>query len=236
MTLLVLDHSPKVEPAARNRSPAYPNIALKTALVRVVELEAYCKGNPVRPETIGNAWGIKGRAYIYRTVAALRYFGLVEYQGTAKDRWIALSENGRRYVRAQGMEEKAIVVKAIALRPRNIAKFWDLWGVNRPSENECLDDLVVKFGFTRNGARTFLRVYDETIALFAEAETDRPTMPAGNDPHRHQVFFPLPEGDVSLTFPADMSVDSAQTMTTLIRLALNQALDRAQKHTFSAAK
>jgi len=35
---------------------------------------------------IGDAWGITGKAYVDRTTAALRYYGLLEYQGVGKER------------------------------------------------------------------------------------------------------------------------------------------------------
>lgn len=45
--------------------------------------------------------------------AALRYFGLLEYQGAGKDRCIVLSEEGRNYLKAQQPETKAIIVKEL---------------------------------------------------------------------------------------------------------------------------
>jgi hypothetical protein len=35
---------------------------------------------------IGDAWDITGKAYVDRTTAALRYYGLPEYQGVGKER------------------------------------------------------------------------------------------------------------------------------------------------------
>ena len=35
---------------------------------------------------IGDAWGITGNAYVDRTTAVLRYYGLLEYQGVGKER------------------------------------------------------------------------------------------------------------------------------------------------------
>ena len=35
---------------------------------------------------IDDAWGITGKAYVDRTTAALRYYGLLEYQGVGKER------------------------------------------------------------------------------------------------------------------------------------------------------
>ena len=35
---------------------------------------------------IGHAWGIAGKAYVDRITAALRYYGLLEYQGVGEER------------------------------------------------------------------------------------------------------------------------------------------------------
>jgi hypothetical protein len=157
----------------RDRSPAYPNIPLKGALERLAEFDSHFKRSPARAEKVGDAWGIKGKAYVDRTAAALRYFGLLEYQGSGKDRQIVLSEEGRKYLRAQQEETKREVIKAAALRPKQIAKFWDVWGRDRPADGACLDDLIFKHGFSEKGARDFLRIYDETITFSGLSESDK---------------------------------------------------------------
>ena len=45
--------------------------------------------------------------------------------------------------------------------------------------------------------------------------------------HQHAAF-PLPEGDVSLSFPAEMSVASAQIMASFVKLLLEQAERQAK--------
>lgn len=155
----------------RDRSPAYPNIPLDTALQRLVEFDAHFKRSAAAPERVGMAWGIKAKAYADRIAAALRYFGLLEYQGIGKARQITVTDDGRKYLRAQQEETKREVVKAVALRPKQIAKFWNDWGTDRPADAACLDELVLKNGFSDGGAREFLKVYDATIN-FAKLSSD----------------------------------------------------------------
>jgi hypothetical protein len=45
--------------------------------------------------------------------------------------------------------------------------------------------------------------------------------------HQHAAF-PLPEGDVSLSFPAGLSVASAQMMASFVKLLLEQAERQAK--------
>jgi len=160
-------------PGHRDRSPSYPLIPLEAALDRLAAFESHFKRSPARPDMIQGAWGIKAKAHVNRITAALRYFGLLDYQGIGKDRQIVISEDGRKYLRAQQDEVKREVVKAAALRPKEIAKFWNEWGGDRPADAACLDDLVLKHGFSEVGARKFLDVYDATISFAGLSDSDK---------------------------------------------------------------
>ena len=65
------------------------------------------------------------------------------------------------------------VLKNAALRPKAIAKFWNHWGADRPRDPVCLDDLILKHGFSDNGAQKFLKVYDATIAYAGFSKSDK---------------------------------------------------------------
>jgi len=157
----------------RDRSPSYPLIPLEVAIERLTTFEAHFKRSGARPEEVGDAWGIKAKAYANRTRAALRYFGLVEYQGTGMERRVVVSDEGRKYLRAQQEEMRREVLRVAALRPAQIAKFWGKWGRDRPEVAACLDELMFKNGFSEAGARDFLKVYDATIFFAGLSESDK---------------------------------------------------------------
>jgi hypothetical protein len=157
----------------RDRSPSFPVVGLKVAFERLVEFETYFRRSAARPEKVGDAWNITTKAYADRIAAALRYFGLLEYQGTGKDRTVAISEDGRKYLRAQQEETKREVIKAAALRPKQIADCWWIWSNDRPAGAACIDYLVQNRGFSVTGARDFLKVYDATISYAGLVESDK---------------------------------------------------------------
>ena len=157
----------------RDRSPSYPLIPLEAALERLTAFEAHFKRSAARPEKVGDAWGIKAKAYAGRTQAALRYFGLVEYQGVGKELQVVISDEGRKYLRAQQEETRREVLRAAALRPKQIAKFWGEWGEDRPEDTACLDELMFQNGFSEAGARQFLKVYDATISFSGLSDSDK---------------------------------------------------------------
>ena len=156
-----------------DRSPAYPLIPLKAAIERLTAFEAHFKRSAARPEKVGEAWGIKAKAYADRTLAALRYFGLIVYQGVGKERRVVISDEGRKYLRAQQEGTRHEVLRAAALRPKQIAKFWSEWGKDRPTDGACLDDLVLGHGFSDAGASKFLKVYDATISFAGLSDSDK---------------------------------------------------------------
>jgi hypothetical protein len=163
----------------RDRSPSFPVVGLKVAFERLVEFETHFKRSAARPEKVGDAWSITTKAYADRIAAALRYFGLLEYQGTGKERTIAISEEGRKYLRAQQEETKREVIKAAALRPKQIAECWELWSNDRPADAACIDDLVQNRAFGVTGARDFLKVYDATISYAGLTASDKIAPEAG---------------------------------------------------------
>jgi hypothetical protein len=165
----------------RDRSPAFPVVPLGTALQRLVEFEAHFKRSAARSEKVGDAWKITTKAYADRIAAALRYFGLLEYQGTGKDRSVIVSEEGRKFLRAQQEATKLEIIKRAALRPKQIALFWNLWGKDRPADAACVDELVQKHSFSVAGARDFLKVYDATITFSGLSDSDKKAEPDDGD-------------------------------------------------------
>lgn len=157
----------------RDRSPAYPSVPLAAALERLTQFEAHFKRSAARPDKVGDAWGIKAKAHAGRIAAALRYFGLLEYQVVGGSRSIVVSDIGRNYLRAQEEKTKREIVSSLALKPKQIAIFWNEWGADRPADAACLDQLVLKNGFSEAGAREFLKVYDATIAYASPSQDDK---------------------------------------------------------------
>ena len=148
----------------RDRSPAFPSLPLEVALERLVSFETHFRRSAARPATISSAWGLS-TPYVDRIVAALRYFGLLDYRGTGTERQITISEWGRDFLRAQQDEVRQRLIQEAALRPKQIDFFWDEWGDDRPADDVCLDTLMFDHKFSKVGAKDFLNVYDNTISF-----------------------------------------------------------------------
>lgn len=174
--------------APKDRSPSFPFIGLPTAVERLTAFEAKFGRHPAPASKVGLAWGMKeASSQAAQTLAALKSFGMVDYEGTGPSRITGLSEDGRNLLRAQQDVVKREILRRLALNPKAIAKYWDKWGHPRPINEVCLDELVLHGGFTESAADTFLRVYDSTVGFAGLAESDKVHVSEleadGNDDH-----------------------------------------------------
>jgi hypothetical protein len=160
--------------APRDRSPSFPVISLKSAIERLERFEATFGRHPAPYQKVGLAWGIKqGSSQANQVLAALKSFGLLDYKGAGDSRTVEISDDGRTFLRAQQVHIKRDIIRNAALKPKAFAKFWPEWGVDRPIDAICLDQLVLQHGFNDAAAPTFLRVYDETMAYAGLTDSDK---------------------------------------------------------------
>lgn len=168
--------------ATRDRSPAYPFISLKGAVDRLATLEAYFGRHPIGALKAGLAWGMKPESsQAGQTLASLKAYGFVDYQGAGEARVAILTEDGRNYIRAQQDSIKKEILRRSALKPKAISQYWQKWGADRLPDPICIDELVMKGGFSDTGAPVFLKVYDETIAFAGLSHGDKMDVAADAD-------------------------------------------------------
>lgn len=160
--------------AQRDRSPSYPAIPLGVAIERLTAFEAYFKRHPAPINQVGLAWNLAAKgSQSDQIMAALKSFGLIEYQGSSESRHVTVSDDGRTYLRAHQETIKQDVLRRSALRPKSISMMWELWGSDRPPDPVCLDVLRLKQGFSDRGALLFLKVYDATIDYAGLSTSDK---------------------------------------------------------------
>src|SRR5437868_1490345 len=131
--------------AKRDRSPNFPCVPLKTAVDRLIAFDKYFGRHAAPLGKVGLAWGQKENSdQAGQILSALRYYGLVDYQGSPPGRQAIISESGRTYLRAQQETTKQAVLRQAALRPRMIRKFWASWGTDRPPDPVSLEELTLR--------------------------------------------------------------------------------------------
>ena len=241
------DTQPKTPTSSkqRDRSPSFPFISLKTAIERLVAFEKYFGRHPAPANRAGLAWGMKtDSSQANQTLAALKAFGLIDYEGTGAERKAHLTDDARTYLRAQQESIKQEVLKSAVLKPKQTKRFWKMWGADRPPSPVCLDELVLKYRFTENAAKTFLSVYDDTIAYAGLTDSDKvldadengddtPEDENGNEnkgrikrrkvkPDMKEDVYTLKEGDVVFQWPERISVESYEDLKDWTKLILRK--------------
>lgn len=160
--------------ATKDRSPSFPFIPLKTAIERLEAFDKKFGRHPVPASKAALAWDMKEKSSQGdQTLAALKSFGLVKYDGMGAARHASLTDEGRNYLRAQQESVKKEILKICALRPNIMRKFWAAWSADRPPDEVALDKLILDNGFSEGGARNFLRVYDDTISYAGLLGSDK---------------------------------------------------------------
>lgn len=159
---------------SKERSPSFPFIPLQEAVKRLQAFEQTFGRHPAPASKAGLAWGMKeNSSQAFQTLAALKAFGLLKYEGSAKERKALLTDDARTYLRAQQETIKKDVLKRLATKPAQIQKFWSIWGADRPPDPVCLDELILNHSFTDGAANTFLKVYDDTVDYAGLSESDK---------------------------------------------------------------
>jgi hypothetical protein len=158
----------------KDRSPSFPFIPLKTAIERLEAFDKKFGRHPAPAAKVGLAWDMKEKSsQADQTLAALKSFGLVKYDGMGVARHASLTDEGRNYLRAQQDSLKKEILKVCALRPKIMRTFWAAWGADRPPNEVALDKLVLNGGFSEGGARKFLEVYDDTVSYAGLSNSDK---------------------------------------------------------------
>lgn len=149
----------------KERSPSFPFISLRKCIERVQSLYENHRREPARLASVASSWGYSPKSSgVLQTAAALKQFGLIDDLGSGDDRKIVLTRLGHTILADSrpGMREAAL--KDAARSSTLIAEYLPRWVPNRPSDAHCISELHLDRGFTEDAARSFLRVFDETVS------------------------------------------------------------------------
>lgn len=161
-------------PTKRDRSPSFPYLGLSKALERTQTLFEKAKRHEARVYDIARDWGLAPKSSSTdRNVAALLAYGLIEDSGSGEARKIKVSETGWRILddKRPGVREK--LAAEVALKPRIISDYAQIWEDGRPDDTHALSQLKFEGHFTDEGARMFLRVFDDTIRFTKPSSADK---------------------------------------------------------------
>ncbi|WP_128958164.1 hypothetical protein [Bradyrhizobium guangzhouense] len=179
MTTTDTNPPPEASKVRKERSPSFPFIGLSKALDRARAVYAHAKRHEARLSDLAAAWGmgLKSSGTI-QTVAALVAYGLLEDQGSGETRKFKVTELALRALEDQRPGAREAAQAEAALKPRLIAEYVEKWKEGRPADGICISELRFERSFTEDGAKAFLKVFDDTAGFTKGAESDKKPDPA----------------------------------------------------------
>lgn len=170
------NHSGGEAKVSAARGPAYPYVDLRRAVERTQVVADKGGGRqPMPPESFYTLWGIGAKSSGARqTLAALNYYGLVDYIGRGNDRRAKLTDLARRIVFDQrdGSPERAAALRQAALEPPIFRELYDRYGHIVPADSVLHSYLMIERGFTKQGAEAATDNYKSTFEFAGLGEPD----------------------------------------------------------------
>lgn len=162
--------SPKEKPI-QGRGPAYPNIAIDKAIGLAEALKKSEGFYAVPRESVFKAWGMGEKSSGARqALAAMKYFGLVEYIGSGETLKVKLSDVARRIIldiRPESTERFALIRDA-ALSPNIHQELQHEYPNGLPSDATLQSFLTLKKNFNEAGAKDLIAQYRRTLQYLEE--------------------------------------------------------------------
>jgi hypothetical protein len=145
---------------AKMRSPNYPSVGLRDALLRVRGLWGKEKRTPVDYAVAAEAIGYGGLNGPSRSMlSSMKKYGLIE----SDDRTVRVSDLALRILHPANDQEALEAVREAALKPE---LFGDLYHTHRDASDAALrSHLITKLGFSEVGARQVIKAFRDTLSI-----------------------------------------------------------------------
>jgi hypothetical protein len=163
------------EKKPKDRSPSFPYIGLSKAFERTERLYNYAKRFETRiADAAKPAWNMGAKSSsTQQTVGALLAYGLIEDSGSGEGRKIKISDLAYRALVDQRPGAKEAALAEAAVKPKLLEEYIGKWADERPPEATALSELTFDRGFTPDGAKAFLRVFEDTVRYAKPTDSDK---------------------------------------------------------------
>jgi hypothetical protein len=200
--------------APQARSPAYPYIALDTAIDRIKQIYGAANSFPQPREVMAQAYGKPATSSAtIQTFATLLQYGLLQnvlHNGTKKLQVSQLAQTiCNQHAPPQKVKE---AIQEAALKPKIFQELWQMYGSGLGSLNESIPIYYLtterkddgEGAFTEKAAREVLRTYQATLSFAGITGSDKVSEPAEDT-----AEIPPPQHDVKVGDFAQAEVNGA---------------------------
>lgn len=163
----------------RGRSPAYPYIDLGKAVETIKKIYSITRGHSVNTEDLLKKLGFSGMTgSAKKTLAALKYFGLVDQQHGSKE--AKLTSRALHIIHGvEGSEEQRQAIIEAFLDPAIYNYCWSTWNGDDIADDFMRSHLILKKGFNDSTVMSFITSYKQSMRFSGIAQNGN--ISAGND-------------------------------------------------------
>jgi len=166
--------TPKADAPKKERSPSFPFISLRKAVERARAMHDRYKREPARVIVVGSVWGLGAKSSgLQQTVAALKQYGLLDDSGSREDRKITLTPLALRILIDTRPGQREDGLREAATKPRLFNEY-QRWASHRPPDDHIMSELRFDRSFTEDAAKTFIRVFFDTMEFAGVGEDYEP--------------------------------------------------------------
>jgi hypothetical protein len=196
------------EKRQRARSPEYPALSLEQALGRAKVLYENDGLTFVPFASALKHWGYGPKSGTgLRILAALKQYGLIQEEGSGKDRKVELSKLGQEALLAPN---KTAAIQKAATMPKAYQWLRGKWPAPLPSDQTMRYVLETEEGFTPGAIASLIQNYRATL-IFAKLDSTpsrgdiepsdggKSEGPGENPAHLQPLVPPKPAGEVPMT-------------------------------------
>lgn len=154
---------PKADAPKKERSPSFPFISLRKAVERARAMHDRYKRESARVIVVGSVWGLGAKSSgMQQTVAALKQYGLLDDSGSKEERKVTLTPLALRILIDTRPGQREDGLREAAMKPRLFNEY-QRWAAHRPPDDHVMSELRFDRGFTEEAAKTFIRVFFDTM-------------------------------------------------------------------------
>lgn len=168
---------------SKTRSPNYPKIGLTRAIELARMTYDSALTSPIDTGTAMQLMGYQADSGPARSaLSAVKKYGLIE----GRDQALKITELALRILQPMNEEEKATAILDAAFRPALFLEIKNQFGEKLPSDIVLTAYLVRTHGFNPNGAKIFVKTFQDTVNLveslpIVEPATDNDGDDGGQD-------------------------------------------------------
>ncbi len=168
----------------RHRSPAYPAVGLREAVVRLRKYYQDQKKALVHLNSAYESLGYKaGSSSGARLVAALISYGLLIDEGTGDSRKVRISDLGFRIaILDEDAPERQKLVLEAARRPKLYSELLAQWPESLPSDSAIRNHLLIELNFNDESVQGLIKDFRDTYE-FAGLGQSEPEENENDDEH-----------------------------------------------------